>query len=352
MKLLACISLLLLSVGGADLCLAQNGSPSSEPPPPIESVASEWKEFSSPEEGFSVLMPGTPKAVSMELDSTTGKISYRAYVLQTAAAGYAVFYSDLPAYSEKPEIIKLALDAARERMLSGNAGMVILSEKDFDLDGHPGREWLYSYGGRITTQRTVPFKGRLYHAVFTTSPGMAFKSGIASANAEELTEFYHDTSKKFLTSFKVMPRELMGGPIGKGQVTTIYGGTGSGAGEADVPEGEVDRMLREEKERNLKSKSGAGSETISHGVLNGFALYKPQPVYPAIAKSAGASGLVTVRVLVDEQGKVIAAQAVSGNPLLRATAVQAARGTLFPPERLRGKAVKVTGVLTYNFGLK
>jgi hypothetical protein len=114
---------LLLFVSGADLCFAQNGRLSSEPPP-IESVASEWKEFSSPEEGFSVLMPGTPKAASLQMDSLSGKVSYRAYGVQTTIAGYVVFCSDMPVFSDKPEAIKQALDAAREGMLSYNEGVV------------------------------------------------------------------------------------------------------------------------------------------------------------------------------------------------------------------------------------
>jgi TonB family protein len=44
-----------------------------------------------------------------------------------------------------------------------------------------------------------------------------------------------------------------------------------------------------------------------------------------IAKAAHASGTVVVRVILNEEGKVIAAQADSGHPLLRAAAVKAAR---------------------------
>ncbi len=46
---------------------------------------------------------------------------------------------------------------------------------------------------------------------------------------------------------------------------------------------------------------GAG-KTFSGGVLNGKAISKPQPPYPAIAKAAKAQGTVTVQVVVDESG--------------------------------------------------
>jgi protein TonB len=88
---------------------------------------------------------------------------------------------------------------------------------------------------------------------------------------------------------------------------------------------------------------------ISGGVLNGKAISKPAPPYPAIAKAARASGTVTVQVTVDELGKVISAHAISGHPLLQQAAVQAAYGARFSPTQLSGQPVKVTGVLTYNF---
>lgn len=90
---------------------------------------------------------------------------------------------------------------------------------------------------------------------------------------------------------------------------------------------------------------------ISGGVLNGKALSLPKPPYPPVAKAARASGVVMVQIIVDEQGCVISARAVSGHPLLQAAAVQAARYACFSPTRLSGVPVKVTGVITYNFAL-
>ena len=62
-----------------------------------------------------------------------------------------------------------------------------------------------------------------------------------------------------------------------------------------------------------------------------------------------AAGTVVVQVLIDESGNVIQATAVSGHPLLRAAAVEAARAATFAPTRLEGKPVRVAGVVTYNF---
>jgi TonB family protein len=88
---------------------------------------------------------------------------------------------------------------------------------------------------------------------------------------------------------------------------------------------------------------------VSGGVLDGRAISKPMPPYPALAKAANVSGTVVVRVLIDEDGKVTEAHAVSGHRLLRESAENAARNARFAPTQLSGKPVKVSGVITYTF---
>jgi protein TonB len=92
-----------------------------------------------------------------------------------------------------------------------------------------------------------------------------------------------------------------------------------------------------------------GSKTTSGGVLNDKAIEMPPPAYPPAARAVRASGRVSVQVLVDENGQVISATAVSGHPLLRAAAVQAARKARFAPSKMSGQTVRMAGVLTYNF---
>ncbi len=88
---------------------------------------------------------------------------------------------------------------------------------------------------------------------------------------------------------------------------------------------------------------------VKDGILNGKAISLPKPPYPPIAKATKAQGTVVVQVLVDENGNVIAAHAVSGHPLLIAAAVAAARQAKFPPTKISGKPVKVSGVINYEF---
>jgi protein TonB len=93
-------------------------------------------------------------------------------------------------------------------------------------------------------------------------------------------------------------------------------------------------------------------KVVSKGPITGLALSLPKPPYPQIAKQAGAHGPVNVQVLIDETGKVVSAKAVSGHPLLLAAAQQAAYGARFSPTKLGDQAVKVSGVITYNFVLQ
>jgi TonB family protein len=99
-----------------------------------------------------------------------------------------------------------------------------------------------------------------------------------------------------------------------------------------------------------------GAETpkkliVSGGVLQGNAIKRVQPPYPPIAKAARASGPVQVQITISETGEVIEASVISGHPLLRDAAIQAARQWLFQPTELSGVPVKVQGILTFNFTL-
>ena len=91
------------------------------------------------------------------------------------------------------------------------------------------------------------------------------------------------------------------------------------------------------------------SDSLRGGVLNGRAVKLAKPKYPHAARKSHASGLVVVHVVIDKQGKVIAAEATSGDPLLHDVCVEAAKNSLFTPTLLAGMPVKVTGVIHYNF---
>jgi outer membrane biosynthesis protein TonB len=81
----------------------------------------------------------------------------------------------------------------------------------------------------------------------------------------------------------------------------------------------------------------------------GQATSLPKPAYSAVARAAGAAGSVDVQILIETDGTVFSAEAVSGHPFLRQAARIAACGARFRPTLLEGKPVKVSGIVTYNF---
>lgn len=107
-------------------------------------------------------------------------------------------------------------------------------------------------------------------------------------------------------------------------------------------------LLKEQEARAITAKKAV----VSGGVLNNKAIVKPAPAYPEEATAASVAGTVTVKIVLDEDGKVETAEAVSGHTLLRQAAVDAAYKASFPPTMLSGQPVKLSGVITYNFVLK
>lgn len=91
------------------------------------------------------------------------------------------------------------------------------------------------------------------------------------------------------------------------------------------------------------------TERVPSTVLISKVISLPQPPYPAMARQIRVQGVVGVQILVDEQGRVISAQPVSGHPLLVGAAKDAAMRARFTPTVLNGQPVKIQGVITYNF---
>ncbi|HYX30356.1 MAG TPA: TonB family protein [Pyrinomonadaceae bacterium] len=94
------------------------------------------------------------------------------------------------------------------------------------------------------------------------------------------------------------------------------------------------------------------TERVTSQVLSSKAVSLPQPPYPIIAKQAHVQGAVNIQILVSEEGKVLSAQVVNGNPMLSTAAKDAAMRARFTPTILNGQPVKIQGVITYNFVLQ
>ena len=77
-----------------------------------------------------------------------------------------------------------------------------------------------------------------------------------------------------------------------------------------------------------------------------------QPAYPEVAREAGIEGLVELRVLIDESGKVTDIRAVSGEPVLLQAAIDAVRQWKYRPLVIEKKPVKVMTVIRLDFKLQ
>jgi protein TonB len=86
-------------------------------------------------------------------------------------------------------------------------------------------------------------------------------------------------------------------------------------------------------------------------VINSLAVSLPVPRYPSLANQIKLEGVVNVQVLIDEEGKVVSAKAVSGHPILIPEAQRAAMLAKFSPTILSGQRVKVSGIISYKFQL-
>lgn len=86
--------------------------------------------------------------------------------------------------------------------------------------------------------------------------------------------------------------------------------------------------------------------------LDSEAIRRETPAYPEAARMAGVTGEVVVKVVVNEDGKVTEAKALSGPSLLKHAAVVAARGWRFRPFRLKsvdGAPAEAVGTITFVF---
>jgi TonB family protein len=93
----------------------------------------------------------------------------------------------------------------------------------------------------------------------------------------------------------------------------------------------------------------ANGQVLNVGSLVDKATQKISPSYPETAKNAHITGIVTVYVIVDENGSVAAVQPTSGPGSLRQAAMDAARRWKFQPTMVDGQAVKVGGFINFNF---
>src|SRR4029077_1068909 len=89
---------------------------------------------------------------------------------------------------------------------------------------------------------------------------------------------------------------------------------------------------------------------ISH-MMEGNVIYKVQPVYPPLARSARIQGAVVIRAVISRSGTIENLQTLSGPPMLVGAALDAVRQWRYRPYILNGDPVEVETQVTVNFSL-
>lgn len=173
------------------------------------------------------------------------------------------------------------------------------------------KAWSNSDVGYLITSREV---GETSEVVTVSSGDSRSKSGKLKNSAASVA------------NLSLGPGVATGSGVGRGSGSGSGSGSGTGSGIGPAP-----------------------AKMVSGGMMNGRAINLPSPEFPAAARAASISGYVSVVISVDDSGSVVSAEAVSGHPLLRASAVAAAKAAKFQPLMVSGKPVSVTGVIAYNF---
>jgi hypothetical protein len=104
------------------------------------------------------------------------------------------------------------------------------------------------------------------------------------------------------------------------------------------------------------STTGTPDETYKvedvRGNIKRRAIYLPKPPFPREALEAGADGAVKVEVVLDADGRVVSAKAISGHPLLYNSAEETARKTIFRKIETADRNGTETGVIVYTFAIE
>jgi protein TonB len=91
---------------------------------------------------------------------------------------------------------------------------------------------------------------------------------------------------------------------------------------------------------------------IGGSVAESLRIYYVAPEYPVLARTARQEGLVVLEAGIDTTGNVSALRVVTGAPLLRQAAVDAASQWQYEPFLLNGEAVPVVTTVTVTFTLE
>jgi len=312
----------------------------------------EWETISPEAEEFTVSMPKNPTTESTTFPYHKMELSARLYLAKSstgpilAIASLSGIKSNPAAYSDFARFNSY-MDAfkdffpAKVRTKETLTKLTLVSSRPFH--GHTGRSYKLTIGDLSGSVHAFATRKRFYAIV-----------SLNTKKDEALDE-------KFLSSF-VLPERQMEAPKVSASANaeqplnpeepTVQrpGNRPEGEGNQPGTENNTDpgtaNVANNQQQNPGQQNSGQQNKKgpIAGGMLNGKAIYLPLPESPG-----GEAGVVLVAVVIDEQGSVTEARAVSGPQNLHAAAVSAARLARFSPTLLMGEPVRVSGTLSYSF---
>jgi TonB-like protein len=313
----------------------------------VQPSATDWNNWEtiSPEgEEFTVTMPKNPTTEAAKFPYHKMELNTRLYLAKApggallAIASLSGIKSDPSAYSDYARFNSY-IDAFKDffppKVRTKDTALtklILVTSRPFH--GHTGRSYKLSIGELNGVAHAFATKKRFYVIV-----------SLNTKKDDALEE-------KFLTSF-VLPERQAEPSKNAANATAEQGAENAQNGQkeatlepnANQSEGNTEGAANADNTNKPQPNQNPKKGPVSGGVLNSKAIYMPQP-----DAGGDATGVVIVQVLVDEQGSVVEAKAVSGPQNLQVAAVNAARLARFSPTLLMGEPVKVSGTLTYNFG--
>lgn len=313
----------------------------------------EWETLRPEGEEFAILMPKSSSAEVSKEPYHKMTLNTRLY-LWTKPTGPVFAVSSMSGIKANPALytemarVNSYVDAFKHwfpkkvRGQDAVAKLTLVGPKT--LNGHDGREYRLTIGDLSGSLHVYATRRRFYAATVlnTKKDDVLTDRFLSSFFLPDKVIEAPATVASQKKATKEESEEIDPGPTFQGQKPDVKTPAGGGEGSTENP------ADTKSPETPVPTEPGKRAP-ISGGVLNGKAITLPKPDYPDEARAARAAGTVVVQITVDEYGNVIAARAVSGHQMLHQASVSAARGARFAPTFLMGEAVKVTGVITYNF---
>jgi Gram-negative bacterial TonB protein C-terminal len=312
-------------------------------------VWTEWETLSPENEEFSVLMPKNPTTESTTFPYHKMELNARLY-MATSSAGPVLAVTSLSGIKSDPaQYTEFArfnsyIDAfktffpAKVRSKETLVKMTLLNSRPFH--GHTGRSYRLTIGDLNGSLNAFVTRKRFYAIVsLNTKKDDALEEKFLSSFV--LPERQNETKVVATTD----PDKQNPNPAEKPLDPNTQNVAPESENAPATPNNNTEPAPPTTPNPPAQGQQNPKKIPVNGGMLNGKAIYLPVPEVP----SGEATGVVLVAVLVDEQGGVIEARAVSGPANLHAAAVAAARLARFNPTLLMGEPVRVSGTLSYNF---